>query len=207
MSALRKLFSLVLAAAALAAAGAVLWYAARGAEAWEAFLLCAGGQRPRAMLGAAVVLAAGVGWVLAAWSAARRSEAEFLAYETASGTVNISLKALREFLAHLRGHHEAILQLRPVVSAPGGELDVLLDVKVRAGAPIPALCTGLQEEAKSMIRDKIGVSKIRDVRVRVQEIVASDGKRARASENVEITPEPAEAPGEAGDARPGEERS
>lgn len=196
---LRNLLVFALVAVALGGAAALLVQAARGEPSWREFLDVAAGQRPRILLGASLVLAAGAGWLAAAWAASRRVHAEYLAYETASGSVNISLKALRDFLSHLKGRHEAILQLKPVVEAPGGELDVLLDVKVRAGAPIPALCTGLQDEAKEMIRDKIGVTKIRDVRVRVQEIVpAADRRAARAQDNVEITPEPSR-PGDGDD--------
>ncbi|MCB1102949.1 MAG: hypothetical protein H7A43_03715 [Verrucomicrobia bacterium] len=196
MTLLRKVFALVLMAVAVGGAGFLLYCGFQGGESgWQDFLTGLGGQRPRVLLGAGLVVLCGLGYLAAAWSSTHRDDTDYLAYETASGSVNISLKALRDFLSHLKDHHEAILQLKPIVSAPSGELDVLLDVKVRAGALIPELCTGLQEEAKSVIRDKIGVSKIRDVRVRVQEIVPADEKRARSSENVEIKAEPAQKTG------------
>lgn len=95
----------------------------------------------------------------------------YLAYDIEGGNVSVSLKAVQDFLARLSGEFAAVQALEPTVKARPGAVNVQLDVKVKAGAQIPELCRMLQERARVILREKVGISEVGEVRVRVQEIV------------------------------------
>lgn len=95
----------------------------------------------------------------------------YLAYDIEGGNVSVSLKAVQDFLARLAGEFAAVQVLEPSVRARPGGVDVQLDVKVKAGAQIPELCRMLQERSRVVLREKVGLSEVGEVRVRVQEIV------------------------------------
>jgi uncharacterized alkaline shock family protein YloU len=61
--------------------------------------------------------------------------------------------------------------LEPDLKPVNGGVDVQLDVKVKAGAQIPELCRMLQDRTRECIKQNVGLSEVREVRVRVQEIV------------------------------------
>ena len=96
---------------------------------------------------------------------------QYLAYDNEGGAVSISLKAVEGFLARLSNYFAAVVSLQPRLRLIVNQVDVQLDIKVRAGAQIPELCKMLQEAARSTLKDKVGISDIREVRVRVGEIV------------------------------------
>jgi uncharacterized alkaline shock family protein YloU len=95
----------------------------------------------------------------------------YLAYDIEGGNVSVSLKAVQDFLSRLSGEFAAVQILEPTVRARPGRVDVQLDVKVKAGAQIPELCRMLQDRARVILREKVGISEVAEVRVRVQEIV------------------------------------
>lgn len=100
---------------------------------------------------------------------------QYLAYDSEGGAVSISLIAVEGFLARLVGEFAAVTALEPKLRLINNQVDVQLDIKVRSGTQIPVLCKMLQEAARNCLRDKVGISDIRDVRVRVQEIVGGPG--------------------------------
>ncbi len=109
----------------------------------------------------------------------------YLAYDNEGGAVSISLKAVEGFLARLSNEFASVVALQPTLRLIVNQLDVQLDIKVKAGAQIPELCKMLQEAARNTLRDKVGISDIREVRVRVQEIVVPQpiGKSAGTTEH------------------------
>lgn len=96
---------------------------------------------------------------------------QYLAYDNEGGAVSISLNAVEAFLARLSGEFAAVVSLQPRLRLIVNQVDVQLDIKVKSGSQIPELCKMLQEAARTTLREKVGISDIREVRVRVQEIV------------------------------------
>lgn len=96
---------------------------------------------------------------------------QYLAYDNEGGAVSISLKAVEGFLARLSGEFAAVVSLSPRLRLIVNQVDVQLDIRVKAGAQIPELCKMLQDAVRTTLREKVGISDIREVRVRVQEIV------------------------------------
>lgn len=96
---------------------------------------------------------------------------QYLAYDNEGGAVSISLKAVEGFLARIAGDFSQVVALQPTLRLIVNQVDVQLDIKVRAGAQIPELCKMLQEATRACLNDNVGISDIREVRVRVQEII------------------------------------
>jgi hypothetical protein len=171
---LRGLIGLLLGALVLGLAVHVLLPALQGGAAWRAFLDETVVQR-HTVIGLALFAIIGVvAFALTGLSVAPR--AKYLAYETQYGNISISLKALRDFLGHLKNEFPAILSLAPDVQALDGRLAVVLEIRVRAGTPIPEVSRMLQERARLLIQDKIGIGDIQDIEVKVEEIVKDKDK-------------------------------
>lgn len=108
---------------------------------------------------------------------------QYLAYDIeGGGSVSISLKAVQDFLSRLSGEFAAVHQLDPALRIRNGAVEVQMDVKVKSGAQIPELCRMLQERVRSTLREKVGISDVRDVRVRVQEIVGGPAAETSSGE-------------------------
>jgi uncharacterized alkaline shock family protein YloU len=118
-----------------------------------------------------------------------RQRAHYLSYESQQGNISISLKALQDFLGHIKSEFPAIISMNPRVTAKDESLDVLLEVRIKAGAPIPEISRLLQERARLLIQERVGISDIRDVEVRVEEIVRD--KESPVQQTTPVAPPPA----------------
>lgn len=159
----------VLFVALLAGAALVLAFAFQGADTWTAILDEAKHYAMEAAFGALLIALLTILFLLTSFRLPEKSQ--YIAYDIEGSSVSINLKAVQEFLARLAGEFAAVDELNPALRAHNGIVDVQLDVKVRAGAQIPELCRMLQERARATLRDKVGLSDVREVSVRVQEIV------------------------------------
>lgn len=158
------LFVLILSAAGLAV------YAAAMPWAWERALELLRGFRIEVM-GAGSAMALLV--ILFALTGIRKAKKEdVISFETEGGVVSISIRAVRDFIVRLGDEFAAILSLEPRIRAPGSSIDIDLDVKVQAGTQIPELCKMLQERLRTMMKENLGLSDVRNVKVHVREIVA-----------------------------------
>jgi len=101
----------------------------------------------------------------------RSAAPRYLSYETEHGSISISLKALQDFLANLKDEFSAILALTPKVLAEENGLSILLEVDVRSGESVPDMSRKLQERVRKLIEEKVGVSEINNIEIRVEEIV------------------------------------
>lgn len=175
---LHRLTGLVL-LVVLAGSGAWVFVTAlQGGASWGAFLDAAREQRIHVLIGGAFV---GVGLLVYVLTCrAGKSNVHYLSYETEQGNISISLKALQEFLSHLKSDFPSIISLNPRVTAHDETLDVLLEVRIKAGAPIPEVSRMLQERARSLIQEKVGVSDIRDIEVKIEEIIREKETKAQA---------------------------
>lgn len=116
----------------------------------------------------------------------------YLTYETANGNISVSIKALQEFIAHIKGDFSSVLNLSPKVTAYDENLSVVLEVKVRAGTQIPEIGRLLQDRTRKLIQEKIGISDVRDIEVKIVEI-AKD-KEAKPAEFTPVPPPAGETP-------------
>lgn len=164
-----RLIGLLIVAVALGISFVVLYPAFQGGAAWNDFIAGLADRRAHVIVVCIGIVLAVTVYVLTGFTGTPR--ASYLAYETEHGNISISLKALQEFLAHLKPEFPQLVALHPRVRVSDESLDITLEVRVRAGAPIPELCRMLQERARSLVQDKIGVAAIREVEIKVEEIV------------------------------------
>ncbi|HMP89965.1 MAG TPA: hypothetical protein PJ991_07180 [Kiritimatiellia bacterium] len=173
--------------------GALLWIllpAFQGGDTWRAFIVEISQQRKWVIAYCLVGIFGLLGFILTGIVGTPRSR--YLAYETQHGNISISLKALQDFLGHIKGEFPSIIALNPKVNAMDESLEVVMEVKVRAGTPIPEVSRMLQERARVLINEKIGVSEIRDIEVKVEEIVRE--KDVKAQEIISKPPPAGETP-------------
>lgn len=170
-----KLFHYLIGAALfivlLAGAAVVLALAFQGADTWTAVLDEAKHYAMEAAFGALLIALLTILFLLTSFRLPEKSR--YIAYDIEGSSVSINLKAVEEFLTRLTEEFAAVDDLKPALRVQHGSVDVQLDVKIRAGAQIPELCRMLQERARATLRDKVGLSDVREVSVRVQEIVGT----------------------------------
>ncbi len=157
----------------------------QGGEAWSTFTAGLEAKRGDAILYGMGVLVLTTLYLLTGLRS--RQSTDFLAYETENGSVSISLKALQDVLVQLKNEDGHIVSLRPEVRAVHDELDVALDVRVKVGGNVPMISERLQEQCRTLIRDRIGIRDIRNVEVRIQEFI---GKAQAGEEPIEVKAEP-----------------
>lgn len=181
-----RLLGILLVLLAGGALSRILLAAISGGADWTVFIADVAGNRHGVMAYGLVVAVLVVAYI--ATSFGRGPGSQYLSYESKQGNISISLKALQDFLGHLKGEFPSILTLTPKVSARDEALDVILHVRIKAGAPIPEVSRMLQERARLTIQEKIGISDIRDVEVKVEEIVRE--KDNFQNKSIELTPKP-----------------
>ncbi len=166
---IHRLIGLLIVAAALGASFIILVPAFQGGPVWTEFTAGVAERRIEVIVACIGIVLAVTAYVLTGFSSTPR--ATYLSYETEHGNISISLKALQEFLGHLRSEFPNVVSLSPKVRVLDESLDVTLEVRIRSGAPIPEICRMLQERARNLIQERIGVGAIREVEVKVEEIV------------------------------------
>jgi hypothetical protein len=160
---LRFLMPLVVAGLGLAAAAAA---ATRGT--W---------QQSTAWLAAHPVVAVVCGLALfllglfSAWSGIRRHKREkYLCFDNEGGRVSISTQAIADYVGRLADEFPSIIRLKPIVVPLRSEIDVVADVRVKAGPQIHEICEVLQQRIRERLATGLGISQVRQVEVRVSEI-------------------------------------
>ena len=184
MKLLHMLTNLLIGLAVFAGACFILYTAFQSGAAWETWLDRVKGCRFEVLF---IAFAALLLVLLHLLSSLRVPErVQYLAYDIeGGGAVSISLKAIQEFVAKIADEFAAVVSLDPKLKAVNGAIDVQLDVKVKSGSQIPELCRMLQDRVRESIKQQVGISDIREVRVRVQEIVLS-----KASETIDTDVKP-----------------
>jgi len=108
-----------------------------------------------------------------------KAKSHFLTYDSEDGSVGISSKAVRDFIEQIGNEFAGIKSLESNLHMDGAAVDVELNVKVLAGNRIPELTHVLQKRVRESVREALGLDEIRNIKIKVQEIV---GEAPRASE-------------------------
>ena len=80
---------------------------------------------------------------------------------------------IADFLGRVGDEFAAILSLEPIIRAAGGSVEVDLNLRVKAGTQIPELSRMLQDRIRETIKDNLGLTEVRAIRISVREIVTS----------------------------------
>jgi uncharacterized alkaline shock family protein YloU len=106
-------------------------------------------------------------------SGRRRPRKRYISFESDSGTVSISINAVRDFIRKLGDEFGAVVAMDPKISSEKDRISIDLDVKIQTGSRIPELSKLLQDRVRESIRDGLGIVDVREIKVKVQEIVGA----------------------------------
>lgn len=102
-----------------------------------------------------------------------KRRARFIAFESENGTVSISVDAVTEFIRKLGDEFGAIVTMEPKIRSEKNLISIDLDVKIQTGSRIPELSQMLQDRVRESIRDGLGIVEVREIKVKVKEIVGA----------------------------------
>lgn len=142
--------------------------AARSDAEWLKFSELVGGSRI-AGAGAAV----GMICLLAVFvlSGFRPRERErFLSFRNEGGTVSISTVAISEYICKLAAEFPSIVKMYPRVVPGRNCIDIVIDVRIKAGPQIHEVCEVLQGRVRENLATGLGISEVRRVEVSVRQI-------------------------------------
>jgi uncharacterized alkaline shock family protein YloU len=131
-----------------------------------------------AALGAVMVLSVVLRWV----GGLGRKKDAFIDFHSDDGSVGISTKAICDFIERIGKEFSAIKSIDSKLTGTKGAVDILLMVKVLSGNKIPELSHVLQQRVRESVRESLGLEEIRNITIKVQEIVGEPEKPAAASD-------------------------
>ncbi|MCF7848229.1 MAG: alkaline shock response membrane anchor protein AmaP [Kiritimatiellales bacterium] len=105
-----------------------------------------------------------------------RDKTHFLTFDSENGSVGISSKAVRDFIERVGHEFAGIKSMESTLIMDKGALDVELRVKVKVGNRIPELSHVLQARVRESVREALGLEEIRNIKIKVQEIVGEPTK-------------------------------
>jgi len=115
--------------------------------------------------------------------APRRPKKRYISYDSGSGSVSISDNAVREYIRKLSGEFGMVVSIDPKIRAEKNSISLDLDVKLVTGSRIPEVSQALQERVRESLRDGLGIAEVKEVKVRVQEIVGEPAPTRRGGWN------------------------
>ena len=152
----------------MSVAAAFFVYAALSSNLWDETFQALGDNKAGALaIGLLIFLLV----LFYSYSGSYRAEYErYISFEGEGGSVRISRRAVRDFLAGIAAEFSTIEKLEPEFTMRRDNMDVELNVTVRPGCHIPELSRMLQERVRTTLRVSLGITQIGKVDVLVQEI-------------------------------------
>lgn len=102
----------------------------------------------------------------------RKRNQKYLSLANDGGTVSISTDAIAEYVAKLVVEFPSIVQMKPKIIPARNSINVLIQVKAKAGSQISEACQLLQERVRESLSSGLGISQVGSVEVSVEEIVS-----------------------------------
>ncbi|MBN2301909.1 MAG: hypothetical protein JXN60_05275 [Lentisphaerae bacterium] len=102
----------------------------------------------------------------------RKKKEKFLSFDQNGGPVSISTEAIADYIAKLVEEFPSVVKMKPVIVPVRGAIDVVVDVKVKAGPQIHEICELIQQRVRESVTAGLGIAEIRRVEVSVTEIVS-----------------------------------
>ncbi|MEN7973415.1 MAG: alkaline shock response membrane anchor protein AmaP [Verrucomicrobiota bacterium] len=127
-----------------------------------------------AALGAVLILSVLLRWV----GGCGRKKGSFIDFHSDDGSVGISTKAIQDFIERVGKEFSAVKSIESRLLQKKGAVDIVLSVKVVSGNKIPELSHVLQQRIRESVRESLGLEEIRNITIKVQEIVGDPAKAA-----------------------------
>lgn len=119
-------------------------------------------------LAGVVLVCAGVMLILMENPARRRDR--FLSFPNEAGAVDISTEAIAEYIGRLAPEFPSIVKLLPTVEPRRRRVDIVVDVRIKAGPQLHEICEVLQKRVRESMESGLGIHDVRHVVIRVQQI-------------------------------------
>jgi uncharacterized alkaline shock family protein YloU len=125
-------------------------------------------------VGVVLILSVLLRWV----GGCRKEKAAFINFDSEDGSVGISTKAICDFIERIGKEFAAVKSIDSKLVKQKDALDVGLTVKVLSGNKIPELSHVLQQRVRESVRESLGLEEIRNITIKVQEIVGEPARPA-----------------------------
>jgi len=99
---------------------------------------------------------------------------KFLTFDGENGVVSLSTTAIEDYITKLNEEFPTITRMRSQVIPGKRSIDVVVNVRIKAGPDIHQVCDVLQRRIRESLTSGLGVTDIRRVEVSVREIVADN---------------------------------
>ncbi len=100
----------------------------------------------------------------------------FIDFQSDEGSVGISTKAICDFIERVGKEFAAIKSIESRLVQQKGALDIAMSVKVLTGNKIPELSHVLQQRVRESVRESLGLEDVRNITIKVKEIVGEPTK-------------------------------
>jgi uncharacterized alkaline shock family protein YloU len=97
---------------------------------------------------------------------------QILSFPNDSGAVSISTRGIADFLSKLQAEFASVVSMRPRIIPNKNVIDVVVDVRVKAGPDIRDVCELMQEQVRKNMAEGLGITDVGSVTVNVTEIVS-----------------------------------
>jgi uncharacterized alkaline shock family protein YloU len=125
-------------------------------------------------LGFIMILSVVLRWV----GGLRKEKNAFINFHSEDGSVGISTKAICDFIERVGKEFSAIKSIDSKLNQAKDAVDIMLSVKVLSGNKIPELSHVLQQRVRESVRESLGLEEIRNITIKVQEIIGEPVKSA-----------------------------
>jgi hypothetical protein len=135
---------------------------------WQTACTLLAGSRVGVLATGLLLMTTGV--LLIVTEAPRRRRNRFLSFRNEGGAVNISTEAIAEYIGKLAPAFPSIIHMTPVVQPRRRQVDILIDLRIKAGPQLHEICEVLQKRVRESMEGGLGIHDVRYVVVRVTEI-------------------------------------
>lgn len=99
-----------------------------------------------------------------------RNNDRFLSFSNDEGAVNISTDAIAEYISKLAPEFPSVVKMTPSVIPHRSVIDILIDVRIKAGPQLHEICEVLQKRVRESMNKGLGIADVRKVIIRVKKI-------------------------------------
>lgn len=145
-----------------------VFYASWSADSWEIMSSAIARGRLTGVCAAVGTVCVVVLYALTAQP--RRKKNRILSFRNDDGTVSISTAAISDYICKLGAEFPSIVRMQPIIRPRRGCVDVVVDVRIKAGPQIHEICEVLQRRVRETMSQGLGISEVRRIEVSVSEI-------------------------------------
>lgn len=102
-----------------------------------------------------------------------RPKSKYISFDSESGSVSISVNAVRDFVRKIGDEFGAVVNMDPRIRPEKDLISIDLNVEIQTGSRIPELSQMLQDRVRESIREGLGIVDVREIKVKIQKIVGA----------------------------------